>query len=101
MVRALHDAGLDVIMHVPLARMGEGTDAAPDSQSLRGIDAPSYFRVNSGGGLDTVPGHPGSTALNPCSVHTQRLVLDALRHWALAGRRRRRRSVNPVFSGTW
>ena len=80
LVQGLHARGLDVLVHVVLTHLGEGTDEKPMSSSLRGIDPFSYYQMAPDGSLEGAM-VPGTTVLNPCLHATQRLVLDALRHW--------------------
>ncbi len=71
-ITALHDAGIEVILDVVYNHTGEGGD---DDQpvSLRGLE-PGLFRAHdvTGTGNSLDASHPA----------LQRLVLDALRHWA-------------------
>ena len=60
----MHARGLDVLMQVVLTQLGEGTDACPDSHSIRGIDAFSYYQLNCSGKLESNPSVPGATVLN-------------------------------------
>ncbi len=49
MVKALHAAGLEVILDVVYNHSAEG-DAVGPTLSFRGIDNQSYYRLDSGGG---------------------------------------------------
>jgi len=80
-VSAMKTIGVDVWMRVVVTQTGEGTDASPRSESLRGVDAASYFQLDHSGGLDSA-GVPMTTALNPCSAATIELLVDALRTFA-------------------
>ena len=81
-VESMDAIGVEVWMRCVLTQTGEGTDSAPRSESLRGIDAASYFQIGRHGGLESA-GVPLTTALNPCSVPTITLLTDALRSFAL------------------
>ena len=81
-VATMKSIGVDVWMRFVLTQTGEGTDASPRSESLRGIDAATYFQLGSSGGLDSA-GVPMTTALNPCSAPTISLLVDALRTFTL------------------
>ena len=81
-VREMKAISVDVWMRFVLTHTGEGTDASPKSESLRGVDAASYFQLGASGGLEPA-GPPLTTALNPCSVPTMALLTDALRTFAL------------------
>ncbi|MBN1612694.1 MAG: glycogen debranching protein GlgX [Polyangiaceae bacterium] len=80
MVKALHEAGIEVILDVVYNHTAEGNHLGP-TLSLRGIDNPSYYRL--------VPGQPryymdftgcGNT-LNALSTRALQLVMDSLRYW--------------------
>jgi isoamylase len=82
MVRALHRAGLEVILDVVYNHTGEGDNLGP-TLSFRGIDNPAYYRL-----LDEnrrfyfdVTG-TGNT-LNVRQPQTLRLIMDSLRYWVL------------------
>jgi glycogen operon protein len=80
MVRALHAAGVEVILDVVFNHTGEGDRLGP-TLSFRGIDNQLYYRLDpadrrryiddSGCGNGLAVGHP----------HVQRMVLDSLRYW--------------------
>ncbi len=82
MVRALHAAGLEVILDVVYNHTAEGTHLGP-TLSLRGIDNQSYYRLR--------PESPryyedftgcGNT-LNMRSPRVLQLIMDSLRYWVL------------------
>jgi glycogen operon protein len=82
MVRALHRAGLEVILDVVYNHTGEGNHLGP-TLSLRGVDNASYYRL--------VPGNPryyqdytgcGNT-LNMLCPRVLQLIMDSLRYWVL------------------
>jgi glycogen operon protein len=80
MVKALHAAGLEVILDVVYNHTAEGNHLGP-TLSLKGIDNPAYYRLvdgerdcyydTTGTGNSLNVGHP--TAL--------RLIMDSLRYW--------------------
>jgi isoamylase len=82
MVRALHDAGIEVILDVVYNHTAEGNHLGP-TVSMRGIDNPSYYRLvdddkryymdYTGTGNSMNVGHP----------HTLQLIMDSLRYWVL------------------
>lgn len=80
MVRAIHDAGLEVILDVVYNHTGESDRAGP-SICFRGIDNLAYY--------STEPDDPGTyindtgcgNTLNVDHAQTRRLVLDSLRYW--------------------
>jgi glycogen operon protein len=80
MVKALHNAGIEVILDVVYNHTAEGNHAGP-TLSFRGIDNLAYYR--------TVPGDPrhymdytgcGNT-LNMVHPHSLQLLMDSLRYW--------------------
>ena len=82
MVRALHAAGIEVILDVVYNHTAEGSHLGP-TLSLRGIDNASYYRL--------VPGSPrhymdftgcGNT-LNMRHPRVLQLIMDSLRYWVL------------------
>ena len=80
MVRALHTAGIEVILDVVYNHTAEGNHLGP-TLSLRGIDNEAYYRL-----VDDDPRHYldftgcGNT-LNMRHPHVLQLVMDSLRHW--------------------
>jgi len=84
-VRALHQAGIGLILDLVFNHSGESDSQGP-TLSLRGIDNRAYFR--------TLHGEPGSLANDSGCGNTlacdhpatRRLILDSLRHFvAVAG----------------
>ena len=82
MVRALHAAGLEVILDVVYNHTAEGNQLGP-TLSLRGVDNWAYYRL--------VPSNPrlyedftgcGNT-LNMRSPRVLQLIMDSLRYWVL------------------
>ena len=82
MVRALHAAGIEVILDVVYNHTAEGNQLGP-TLSLRGIDNASYYRL--------LPDDPryymdftgcGNT-LNMRSPRVLQLIMDSLRYWVL------------------
>ena len=81
MVRAYHDAGLEVILDVVYNHTAEGNEKGP-TLSFKGIDNFSYYR--------TMPNEPrfyindtgtGNT-INTSHPRVLQLVMDSLRYWA-------------------
>jgi isoamylase len=80
MVKALHAAGLEVILDVVYNHTGEGNHLGP-TLSLRGIDNASYYWLMPDPRyyLDfTATGN----SLNASNVESARLIVDSLRYWA-------------------
>ncbi len=82
MVRALHEAGIEVILDVVYNHTAEGNHLGP-TLSFRGIDNPAYYRLveddpkyymdYTGTGNSFNVGHP----------HSLQLIMDSLRYWVL------------------
>jgi isoamylase len=80
MVKALHAAGLEVILDVVYNHTGEGDHAGP-TLSFRGIDNAVYYRLD--------PAHPRrylnysgtGNSLNTAHGAVLSLVMDSLRYW--------------------
>lgn len=80
MTDAVHEAGLEVVLDVVYNHTAEGDRLGP-TLSFRGIDNPSYYRLE--------PENPGEyandtgcgNALNTDHPQVRRLVLDSLRYW--------------------
>jgi len=82
MVRALHAAGIEVIIDVVYNHTAEGNQLGP-MLSMKGIDNAAYYRLvpgepqfyydTTGTGNSLYVGHP----------HTLQLIMDSLRYWVL------------------
>jgi glycogen debranching enzyme len=77
-VRALHDAGIGVLLDVVFNHTGEG-DATGPTLSLRGLDNRAYFRHDSHCRPVNDAGTGNTLACDRAPV--RRLVLDSLRHF--------------------
>src|ERR1035438_9580156 len=82
MVKALHEAGIEVILDVVYNHTAEGDHMGP-TLSFRGIDNASYYRLD-----DAEPGryldYTGcGNSLNARNPHSLQLVMDSLRYWVL------------------
>ncbi len=78
MVKALHAAGLEVVLDVVYNHTAEGGQAGP-SLSLRGLDQSAYYRLD-GHGHDIDYTGCGNT-VDLRSGPARGLVLDSLRYW--------------------
>ncbi len=80
MVRALHQAGIEVILDVVYNHTAEGNHLGP-MLSMKGIDNAAYYRL--------VPDEPQfyydttgtGNSLNVGHPHTLQLIMDSLRYW--------------------
>ncbi len=80
MVRALHAAGLEVILDVVYNHTAEGNQLGP-TLSLRGIDNRSYYRLQPGR-LSAYEDFTGcGNTLNMRSPRVLQLIMDSLRYW--------------------
>jgi len=77
MVKALHAAGLELILDVVYNHTGEG-DAHGPTLSFRGIDDATYYRIKDGS-YENFTG-TGNT-FNVAHPAVRQLVLDSLRYW--------------------
>ncbi len=81
MVRALHAAGIEVILDVVYNHTTEGNHLGP-TLSLRGIDNSTYYRLTGGGRYYMDFTGCGNT-LNMLSPRVLQLIMDSLRYWVL------------------
>jgi glycogen operon protein len=79
MVRALHEAGLEVVLDVVYNHTAEEGPTGP-TNSFRGLDNASYYRMDSAGHYIDVTGCGNTVDFSQPAA--QRLVLDSLRYWA-------------------
>ncbi|HUG99186.1 MAG TPA: glycogen debranching protein GlgX [Gammaproteobacteria bacterium] len=80
MVRAMHDAGLEVILDVVFNHTAEGGDDGP-TLSMRGIDNLSYYRLAGHDLRRNIDFTGCGNTLNVEHPAVLRLVLDCLRYW--------------------
>ena len=81
-VKALHSAGIEVILDVVYNHTAEGNHLGP-TLSMRGIDNHAYYRL-----VDDEPRHyldftGCGNSLNMRHPHVLQLIMDSLRHWVL------------------
>jgi isoamylase len=82
MVKALHRAGIEVILDVVYNHTAEGNHLGP-MLSFKGVDNASYYRL--------MPDEPRyymdftgtGNSLNPVHPSVLRLIMDSLRYWAI------------------
>ena len=80
MVKALHAAGIEVILDVVFNHTAEGNELGP-TLCFRGIDNAAYYQL--------VPGQPASydnltgcgNTIDAASPRVRRLIIDSLRYW--------------------
>jgi glycogen operon protein len=80
MVRALHAAGLEVILDVVYNHTAEGNHLGP-TLSLKGIDNASYYRLVDGDARYYMDFTGCGNTLNMQSPQVLQLIMDSLRYW--------------------
>ena len=82
MVKALHRAGIEVILDVVYNHTAEGNERGP-TLSFKGIDNRSYYRLMPDD-LSRYMDFTGTgNSLNPMHPSVLRLIMDSLRYWVL------------------
>ncbi len=81
MVRALHSAGIEVLLDVVYNHTAEGNHLGP-TLSFRGIDNAAYYRLDPDPRYYTDYTGTGNS-LNMRQPHALQLVMDSLRYWVL------------------
>jgi glycogen operon protein len=79
MVKALHRAGIEVILDVVFNHTAEGDDTGP-TLSFRGLDNPTYYTLEAGGSRYANYTGCGNT-LNANHPVVRRLIVDSLGYW--------------------
>src|SRR6266850_294016 len=82
MVKALHSAGLEVILDVVYNHTAEGNQLGP-TLSLRGIDNRSYYRLVPDDQRYYLDFTGCGNTLNMRSPQVLQLIMDSLRYWVL------------------
>jgi glycogen operon protein len=82
MVKALHDAGLEVILDVVYNHTAEGNHLGP-TLSFRGIDNASYYRLVDDDRRYYMDYTGTGNSLNARHPHVLQLIMDSLRYWVL------------------
>ena len=80
MVKALHRAGIEVILDVVYNHTAEGNQLGP-MLAFRGIDNPSYYRLSPEDPRYYVDFTGTGNSLNPLHPSTLRLIMDSLRYF--------------------
>jgi isoamylase len=81
MVKAMHRAGIEVILDVVYNHTAEGNHLGP-MLSFRGIDNPSYYRLSPEDPRYYVDYTGTGNSLNPVHPSVLRLIMDSLRYFA-------------------
>ncbi|HTK63956.1 MAG TPA: glycogen debranching protein GlgX [Pseudonocardia sp.] len=80
MVRALHRAGIEVILDVVFNHTAEGNHLGP-TLSFRGIDNAAYYRLVEGDRAHYFDTTGTGNSLNVRHHESLRLIMDSLRYW--------------------
>jgi isoamylase len=82
MVRALHEAGIEVILDVVYNHTAEGNHLGP-TLSFRGIDNAAYYRLTEPDRSHYQDTTGTGNSLNVRHPHALQLIMDSLRYWVL------------------
>ncbi|GAA3774135.1 glycogen debranching protein GlgX [Microbacterium kribbense] len=82
MVKALHAAGIEVILDVVYNHTAEGNHLGP-TLSMRGIDNAAYYRLDDKDPSKYTDYTGTGNSMNVSSPHTLQLIMDSLRYWVL------------------
>jgi glycogen operon protein len=82
MVKALHHAGIEVILDVVYNHTGEGNHLGP-TLSLRGIDNSTYYRLVEGDPRYYMDFTGCGNSLNVRHAQVLKLIMDSLRYWVI------------------
>ncbi|MDX6222022.1 MAG: isoamylase [Frankiales bacterium] len=82
MVKALHDAGIEVILDVVYNHTAEGNHMGP-TISMRGIDNAAYYRLVDDDRAHYLDYTGTGNSMNVRNPHTLQLIMDSLRYWVL------------------
>jgi glycogen operon protein len=80
MVRALHEAGIEVILDVVYNHTAEGNHLGP-MLSMKGIDNAAYYRLVAEDPRFYYDTTGTGNSLNVRHPHTLQLIMDSLRYW--------------------
>jgi glycogen operon protein len=81
-VKALHAAGIEVILDVVYNHTAEGGGLGP-TLSFRGIDNAAYYQLASGDPQSYLDYTGCGNSLNVRNPHPLQLIMDSLRYWIL------------------
>ncbi|MGH2749262.1 MAG: glycogen debranching protein GlgX [Actinomycetota bacterium] len=82
MVKAMHEAGIEVIVDVVYNHTGEGNHMGPTA-CFRGIDNAAYYRLIDSDKRYNMDFTGTGNSLNVRHPQVLRLIMDSLRYWAI------------------
>ena len=82
MVRALHNAGLEVIIDVVYNHTGEGSEMGP-TLSMRGIDNRAYYKMHPDNARYYMDYTGTGNTLHAGNPYVLQMIMDSLRYWVL------------------
>jgi isoamylase len=82
MVKALHEAGIEVILDVVYNHTAEGNHLGP-TLSFRGIDNPDYYRLVDDDKRYYMDTTGTGNSLLMRSPHVLQMIMDSLRYWVI------------------
>ncbi len=82
MVKAMHAAGIEVILDVVYNHTAEGNHLGP-TLSMRGIDNEAYYRLEADDKRYYTDYTGTGNSLNAGNPHALQLLMDSLRYWVL------------------
>ncbi len=82
MVKALHRAGIEVILDVVYNHTAEGNHLGP-MLSFKGVDNVAYYRLDPGQPRYYMDFTGTGNSLNPMHPSVLRLIMDSLRYWVI------------------
>jgi len=80
MVKALHKAGISVVLDVVYNHTCEGANDGP-TYSFRGLDATGYYMLSSDPANPYANYSGTGNTLNFSQAHVRKMVMDSLRYW--------------------
>ncbi len=80
MVRALHQAGIEVLLDVVYNHTAEGDETGP-TLAWRGIDNPAYYRLDDSDNSRYRDYTGCGNTLDGRSPHVLQMIMDSLRYW--------------------
>jgi glycogen operon protein len=82
MVKALHSAGIEVVLDVVYNHTAEGNHLGP-MLCFRGVDNPAYYRLSPEAPRYYTDFTGTGNSLNPLHPSVLRLIMDSLRYWVI------------------